>query len=161
MNPEKSILIIEDNDDIRFFYSKILKKNGFKIIEASTSICALNYLTKDTSTKPALIILDLGIPGYGENEFLNRIFKICRTSTHKIPVLISSGWPDAEETAITFGADAFLPKPVVISTFISTIQNLVHKRTSFTPNEVPNMMIPNSIRANNNRNLNFSCCYQL
>lgn len=126
MSSLKNILIIEDNEDTRLFYSKILKREGYQVSEAMDGKRALQCLRGESGPLPDLVVLDLGIPGCEYDEFIRDLSEITQCPTHPIPILVSSGWPDGAKSASLLGAEAFLCKPVDITQFVQTVKNLVH-----------------------------------
>ncbi len=56
----KSILVIDDNDDIRGLLSLVLQKEGYEVLEAAGGSEAL---IKINESKPDLILLDVMMPG--------------------------------------------------------------------------------------------------
>jgi DNA-binding response OmpR family regulator len=56
------VLLVEDEDTLRLSVSKILRKKGFSVIEASDGRSAVNVL-RDLKESIDLILLDMTIPG--------------------------------------------------------------------------------------------------
>jgi len=117
-NPEKSILIIEDNPDDGLLALRALKKlNYTNITLAETGSEALEFLygangTKNEGQKPDLILLDLNLPVIDGFTLLKRIRE--EKSTEKIPVIVltSSSEESDIEKSYKLGANSYIQKPV-------------------------------------------------
>ena len=105
---KSKVLIIDDEKDICFLISEILKDENYLTCSANDSKSALNEFTK---FKPEIIILDvwLGNSDLDGIELLKEFKKIDPT----IPVIIISGHGtvDLAVNAIKNGAYDFLEKP--------------------------------------------------
>jgi signal transduction histidine kinase len=60
----ETILVVEDEEDVRTFVTTILRERGFRVLTATHADAALNQLRQDTSV--ALLLTDVGLPG-GKN----------------------------------------------------------------------------------------------
>ena len=54
--PEKTVLIVDDEEDMRIFVSTVMESSGFSPVNAHSGEKALDYLSVN---RPDLIILDL------------------------------------------------------------------------------------------------------
>ena len=102
-----TILIIDDNADLRDAMALLLEQDGFKILTASDGAAALELLKSPTT--PQLILCDLSMSGMDGFKFLA---ERSRSETlSKIPVIVVSGETHQKEAAVRAGANAFLGKP--------------------------------------------------
>jgi two-component system, OmpR family, KDP operon response regulator KdpE len=105
MNLPETILVIDDEVQIRRLLEITLSSNGFRISEAGTGkeglIAAATY-------NPALIILDLGLPDTNGLEVLKKI-----REWYQKPIIILSVKNSEEDiiNALDNGANDFLTKP--------------------------------------------------
>ena len=101
----KSILVVDDNPDIRKMLKDYLSAEGFQVSSAENGQKAL-FVARDE--KPDLIILDMMMPEMGGQEFLSIYTKESDT-----PVLILTA--RIEETdkvlGLELGADDYVTKP--------------------------------------------------
>jgi CheY-like chemotaxis protein len=104
---KKTILIVEDDEFLRSLAAKRLEKEGYGIAVAVDGESALNVALE---TKPALILLDLLLPGRDGFEVLKQIKEDETIKT--VPVVIFSNLGRAEdiEKAQKLGAVDFLIK---------------------------------------------------
>ena len=99
----KTVLLAEDEDDLREMYSLALRNKGFEVLEAINGIEALEWLEKQY-TQIDFILLDIVMPGMDGFETLRNIKKEERFS--KIPVLISTNLDNDEDRAQALGGGA-------------------------------------------------------
>ena len=102
------ILVVDDEKDMRWLLSNILKEDGYTIYEAEDCGHALNFLKKDSP--PDLILLDLRIPG--EMDGID-LLKEIKTTMPKIQVIILTAYGNIGSAveAIKLGAYDYLAKP--------------------------------------------------
>ena len=105
MNLPETILVIDDEVQIRRLLEITLSSNGFKIYEAATG---KEGLISAATQHPSLIILDLGLPDTDGIEILKKI----REWYHKpIIVLSVKNLEDDIINALDNGANDFITKP--------------------------------------------------
>jgi two-component system response regulator ResD len=100
------ILIVDDNEDIRFFVRTALAPEGFDVIEAADGTKALEIFRKH---EPAVIILDLSI---GQPDGFEVCREIRKVSTVPIIMLTSHVEEMDEAMCLAAGADDYITKPV-------------------------------------------------
>lgn len=100
------ILVVDDNEDIRFFVKTALTPEGFEVIEAVDGTQALEIFRKK---EPSLIILDLSI---GQPDGFEVCREIRKVSTVPIIMLTSHVEEMDEAMCLAAGADDYITKPV-------------------------------------------------
>jgi DNA-binding response OmpR family regulator len=100
------ILIVDDNQDIRFFVNSALTAEGFDVIEAANGKIALELFRKK---EPSIIILDLSI---GQPDGFEVCREIRKVSTVPIIMLTSHVEEMDEAMCLAAGADDYITKPV-------------------------------------------------
>jgi two-component system KDP operon response regulator KdpE len=110
------IAIIEDEAPIRRFLVASLRAEGFSVAEASTGNEGLRVITQD---KPALALLDLGLP-YLEGTAL--IETVREWSAMPIVVISARGDETAKIAALDAGADDYLTKPFGVGELLARIR---------------------------------------
>ncbi|NUM55039.1 MAG: PAS domain S-box protein [Candidatus Hydrogenedentes bacterium] len=101
-----TILVVDDEQNVRLITKRMLEKLGFDVLLASNGGDAMNEISKHPDV--AAVILDLTMPTMdGESTF-----KEIRRSKPDLPVLIASGY-DVRKVAGRFpsGVSSFLQKP--------------------------------------------------
>jgi two-component system KDP operon response regulator KdpE len=99
------ILAVDDEPPIRKLLRMGLTSQGYEVLEAPNGKLALELLAK----KPALVILDLGLPDIDGLELLRRI----RHRQENLPVVVLSSRGDeaGKVAALDMGADDYVTKP--------------------------------------------------
>jgi DNA-binding response OmpR family regulator len=101
------VLVVDDEPNVRLVFRTTLEPAGYTVVEAENGEHALKRLQE---APPALVILDLKMPGLGGMATLRRI----REAGLDVPVIIVTAHgsiPDAVE-AMKLGAVDFLTKPI-------------------------------------------------
>lgn len=101
-----TILLIDDDPDVRTVMSRLLQKQGYGVETASRREDALAKLEEKL---PSLILLDVLLSGSDGREFCRELK--ASLSTGHIPVIMFSGHPGAAQQFEVYGADDFLTKP--------------------------------------------------
>ena len=121
----KKILVVEDDLSALRFVEYTLEHEGYQVITASDGIVGLTLAQKE---KPALIILDVMLPGLDG-------FEVCRRlrldpATIPIPVLmLSAKARDVDRnTGLNEGADDYLTKPADPFEIVRRVENLLKQK---------------------------------
>ena len=103
-----TVLVIDDEELIRFIASSILKSLGYRVIVADNGLEGVNIF-REMSGQIDLIILDMIMPGMGGREAFSRLREI----RSDIPIIIASGFAKEEDmTELNkLGVNGFLNKP--------------------------------------------------
>lgn len=104
MRPRKTILVVEDNEQVLSVRKFLLETRGYRVVPLGTANEALEYLKDAMPGSVDLLLADLLMPGMDGNELIRRAKQI-----HPgLPTLLVSGTVSSFERAAA--ADAFLPK---------------------------------------------------
>lgn len=105
-SPPHTILLVEDEPQVRRLLVRILLTERAKIITAATGVQALQIAGK---TPVDLVILDVRLPDMNGTEVLRRL----RGINAGLAVIMISGYGSARtvRTAMELGASEFLTKP--------------------------------------------------
>jgi two-component system cell cycle sensor histidine kinase/response regulator CckA len=115
----RSLLVVEDDADIREALDGLLSMEGFRVAGCSNGREALDWLR--ASPKPDIILLDLMMPIMDGWQF--RVAQKDDPELATIPVLALSA--DSTAKAAAIDAEAYLKKPVDYDTLIATIDRLL------------------------------------
>jgi CheY-like chemotaxis protein len=120
-----SILIVEDDVDLRDTYIDALESAGHDVRAIGSSSEAIRCLVRARMV-PDVAILDMQLPGASGIVVLGFIRRLPRLSHTK--VVIVSGYPEMANRAIAqWGADLFLRKPVSLEELRTTVHDLGRK----------------------------------
>ena len=122
---QKTILIVDDDPDIRLSLHLRLKANHYNVIFAGDGMAAIAEARKHM---PDLIILDLGLPAGDGFSVMERLK--ANDSLSSIPVIVVSARNrDANvDRAMQAGAKAFLQKPADNAELLSAIRRALGEK---------------------------------
>jgi len=120
MDKKQTILIVDDEDDIRENLHDFIEFKGYHVLEAGNGLKALTLLG---SEKPDLIVSDLMMPEMGGLEFLQELPK----KNIDIPVVIMTAFGTMEYAidAMKNGAADFLTKPIDLNYMTTVISRVL------------------------------------
>ena len=104
----KTILVIDDNDDVRSFITTTLNLSGFSTIEAADAARGLQIAK---TCHPDLILCDICMPGMDGYATLSNIRELPGISGIPFILMTGSADPSGYRRGMTSGADDFLWKP--------------------------------------------------
>jgi CheY-like chemotaxis protein len=112
-----TILIVEDEADIREPLADLLEGRGYGVVAVADGREALDRL--EEGLLPCLIILDLMLPVMSGWEFRRQQLKDSRWSS--IPTVVLSGIDNGRREAQRLQAIAFLSKPINFESLYKTV----------------------------------------
>ena len=105
----RTILVVEDFDDVRQMLRILLESENYRVLEASTGTEALKILSTGHAD---VILMDLALPGFDGFETIRRIRKIDGFQDTPIIILSAYSGPSVYETARRAGTDVVITKPI-------------------------------------------------
>ncbi|MDB4985089.1 MAG: response regulator receiver [Myxococcaceae bacterium] len=96
-----SILVVEDNEDIRELVAETLRGEGYEVLEAEHGLHALEVL-ESLPVPPALVLLDLMMPVMSGVEFIQILEERGRLLEMPVVVLSAGGRPEDAKQARRF-----------------------------------------------------------
>jgi two-component system, cell cycle sensor histidine kinase and response regulator CckA len=118
----ETILLVEDQDQLRSLISEVLSKNGYRVLQAGHGQEALD-VTRNYKEPIHLMITDLVMPQMGGRELV-----LALTSTHPgMKILFMSGYLDDTITQeeISSSSLAFIPKPFAPDTLAQKVREVL------------------------------------
>jgi two-component system response regulator MprA len=112
-----SVLVIDDDHDIRLSLQDVLEVEGYRVITASGGREGLEYLRH--GLRPDLILLDLMMPDISGWAFRAR--QRADPELAAIPVVVISGQGLSAHDVAELEVAGYLPKPVDLDVLLSTV----------------------------------------
>ncbi len=97
------ILIVDDEEHIRFLYSEELSDEGFEVITADSGEGLLELIENE---KPDLVILDIKMVDYNGLDLLQDI----RNKYYNLPVILCTAYDTFKEDMKSIAADFYVIK---------------------------------------------------
>lgn len=117
MPDSRSVLVVDDEYDIRDGVTRWLKAAGYETVSASDGE---EGLAAATENRPDAIIMDVMMPKVDGMTAMSQLKKDARTST--IPIVMLSASLRDEQRALDAGAKFFVQKPYDGRTLVSTVE---------------------------------------
>jgi CheY-like chemotaxis protein len=124
MSDPRSILLVDDDEDIRDALVLVLAGEGYSTKAARDGVDALEVL--HSAPPPALILLDMMMPRMNGVEVLDAVRS--DPTLASVPVVVFSGNTDAAQSATALGADACLAKPFDVEELLTTVARYISYR---------------------------------
>jgi DNA-binding response OmpR family regulator len=120
-----SVLLVEDEDQLRRVMKDLLQRDGYRVAEARDGIQALDEVDRFA---PDVIILDLNLPGIDGYSVLAQLRS--RPSSRAIPIMVltAKGDEDNEVRVFELGADDFVTKPFRARSLTARIEAVLGRR---------------------------------
>lgn len=117
----KSILIVDDNNDILDLLKEALEQEGYRVIGLAKTEDIIRSITQ---YQPDLVMVDFLLGDINGGELCHQV-KTNPLSNH-IPVIMLSGYPRVlESLGGDYGADVFIAKPFDLHHLTATIKQLL------------------------------------
>jgi len=97
------ILIVDDEEHIRFLYSEELSETGYEVITADSGLKLLERIEQE---KPDLVVLDIKMVDYNGLDLLQDI----RNKYYNLPVVLCTAYDTFKEDMKSIAADYYVIK---------------------------------------------------
>ena len=132
VNP--TILVVEDEPDIRKLVQYNLVQERYKVIEAEDSEQALKLLQR---ARPNLIILDLMLPGMSGME-LCKLLRDRQDTAHLPILMLTAKAAEADKViGLEMGADDYLAKPFSPREMVARVRAILRRAESAAAADSP------------------------
>ena len=127
-----SVLVIDDEQDIRVLIKYNLEKEGFIVSEADNGLAGIEIAKKNV---PDLILLDVMMPGMDGIETCEQIKTISKLNQTMICFLTARGEDYSQIAGFDAGADDYITKPIKPKVLVSRISELLRRKNNTTKSE--------------------------
>lgn len=126
--PKARVLVVDDEPDVLMLMKTALDDAGYEVISCKDVMTAKKLLISEI---PDLVVTDLMMP---EQSGFSLIAFVRENEAMKHTPIVVTSVMDSETEAMTYGIQAYLPKPFTVRELQDVVGQLVHKE------EVPRMM---------------------
>jgi two-component system, cell cycle response regulator DivK len=112
------VLLVEDNEKNLKLFRDVLRATGYVTLEAGTGEEAVELAV---SGSPALVLMDVQLPGIDGVEALGLLRSDPRTASIPVLALTAQAMHDDRERFLTAGFDGYLSKPVDVVELLRTV----------------------------------------
>lgn len=130
---KSSILIVEDEADIRRFVRMALESEGYAVHEADT---VKRGLIEASARRPELVVLDLGLP---DGDGVDFIRDLRGWSGAPVIVLSARSGESDKIAALDAGADDYLVKPFGAGELLARVRAQLRRHVQQTPSGNPHV----------------------
>ena len=116
-----TILVVDDEENIRWLYREELEEEGYKIADAASGEEALEIVPE---LKPDLVVMDIKMPGISGVDTLIKIKEIDKD----IPVILCSAYGDYKQDFSTWASDAYVVKSASLDELKKAITKVLNQR---------------------------------
>ena len=114
-----TILVVEDEQEIRRFLRASLENQSYRIVEAQTARDGLKRAAED---HPDLVLLDVVLPKKNGFQVCRQLKTTVETSGAKVILVSSKNQPSDRFWGMKQGADEYLTKPFEAQDLLATVQ---------------------------------------
>jgi DNA-binding response OmpR family regulator len=121
----KTILIIEDEADVRNFASRVLELEGYGVLQAEDGGEGMRLVRQNC---PSLVLLDLRLPKRDGWTVLEQMKNESGLSAIPVIVFTASAGVSQRERALRMGAAAYLVKPLSAASLRRAVARILRRK---------------------------------
>ena len=118
------ILIVEDNEKNRKLERDVLQFHGYRTMEAETGEDGVRLARE---SMPALILMDIQLPGISGIEALGRLRADSETQGIAVMAVTASAMTQDRQAILAAGFDGYLSKPISLKEFVAAVRALLDR----------------------------------
>jgi CheY-like chemotaxis protein len=116
------ILIVEDNEKNRKLERDVLQFHGFVTVEAETGEDGVRLAQERL---PALVLMDIQLPGINGIEALGQLRADTRTSAIPVMAVTASAMTQDRQKILAAGFDGYQSKPINVKDFVAAVRKML------------------------------------
>jgi two-component system cell cycle response regulator DivK len=121
----ETILLVEDNEKNRKLAHDVLAHQGYRVVDAATAEEALALARTE---RPALVLMDIHLPGMDGIEALRRLREDPATSAIPVMAVTASAMTHDRAKIMAAGFDSYQSKPISVRPFLTAVRELLDRR---------------------------------
>ena len=119
---DKLVLIIEDNDKNRKLARDVLQAKGYATVDTDTAEEGIRIARE---RMPALILMDLQLPGIDGIEALRRLRSDDKTRAIPVIAVTASVMTEDHRRIVSAGFDGLQTKPIRVKDFVQAVSDAI------------------------------------
>ena len=118
------IVLVEDNEKNRKLARDVLTFQGYRVVEAESAEDGLAAVARE---RPALVLMDIHLPGIDGIEALRRLR--ADPGTRDIPVIAvtASAMTHDRQKILAAGFDGYQSKPISVRPFLAAVREAIDR----------------------------------
>jgi len=112
------ILVVDENEDIRYIITHTLKKMGYEAVSVGSGLEAIRAMTRQ---RFHLALIDIEIPDMGAQQAVAEM----RNCDPRIPLILMTRSPQRADTALLLAAKGCLYKPFTLDELRSMVKRVL------------------------------------
>lgn len=117
-----TILLADDNADLRAVYAPLLRAKGYEVVEAADGRQAIDAARQ---LRPDLLLLDVWMPGLNGFEVLDALRHDPAATRMRVAILSALGDADSQLEAFGAGAIEYMVKGLGLGEFLARVETLL------------------------------------
>ena len=118
------ILIVEDHEPDRRLVRDVLQFTGYETMESETAEAGLQLARE---FKPALILMDIELPGMSGIEALSHLRANPETQFIPVIAVTASTMTHTRQQILAAGFDGYQPKPIEVKAFLEAVRQMLDR----------------------------------
>lgn len=119
---QKTVLLVEDNEDNRIVYATMLEHYGYEVVETANGEDAVRIAKEQL---PDLILMDISIPGIDGWTATERLREDERTRDIPVVAVTAHALPEHRARAESLQCEGYLTKPCEPRRLLEEVQRLI------------------------------------
>jgi two-component system, response regulator, stage 0 sporulation protein F len=118
----KTVLIADDDRNLRRLYKAELEAEGYRIMLAENGSQATDMMEREN---PDVVVMDLRMPEVDGLEAMAKILK----KNSRVPIILNSAYSYFQDDFLTWAADAYIVKSADLQPLKEKIREVLHSST--------------------------------
>lgn len=124
---QDTVLLVEDNEDLRMLTARGLRKAGYRVVEASNGPEGERLALAE---HPSAVVMDIGLPDMDGYELVSRLREHEALEGTALIAVTGFGAPEAKARALRSGFDAHFVKPLRIRALVDKLSEYATPRSA-------------------------------
>jgi two-component system cell cycle response regulator DivK len=116
------ILVVDDNADNLYVLTHVLERHGYTVRGVTDGPAALSAAA---GARPALILLDIRLPGFSGYEVVAALRRQRGLSGTPVIAVTAHAMPGDREAALAAGCDGYMTKPIDVHELLRRVEQLL------------------------------------